>query len=132
MKVSINPYNAALEVDSGTNSWLGIELWADDANKAQRFYETTFSVTTEKITVDNKPYWHFKSGNRVVAGMAKNPVTNQSSQWVPYLKVNSPAAIVTATKEAGGEVILSPTPSIRNGKLAIIQDPHGALIAVQQ
>ena len=129
---SKNAFNSSLKTHTDSNSWLGMELWADNPAESKAFYEKTFEVTTEEISVDNKPYWYFKNGETPLAGMTKNPVTNQGSQWVPYVKVASPAAIVTATKQAGGDVILAPTDTIRNGKLTLIQDPHGALIAAQQ
>ena len=129
---SKNTFNGSLNAHTDSNSWLGIELWADNPAESKVFYEKTLDVTTEEISVDNKPYWYFKNGKTTLAGMTKNPVTNQGSQWVPYVKVSSPAAVVTATEQAGGDVILTPTDTIRNGKLAIIQDPHGALIAAQQ
>ncbi|PQB05862.1 VOC family protein [Aureitalea marina] len=129
---SKNAINSPAMSDSGTNSWLGIELWSDDPEQSKEFYEQTFEVETREVISENKPYWYFTKGEVILAGMIKNPVTNQGGQWVPYVKVASPSAMVTTTKQAGGDVILSPTDTIRNGKLGIIQDPHGALVAVQQ
>lgn len=128
---STNPFNSSANSDTATNSWLGIELWSDNPSASKAFYEQTFGVTAEELANDNKPYWYFKNGEQVLAGMIKNPVTNQGNQWVPYIKTPSLAAIVTATQQSGGTVILSPTSTIRNGSLAIIQDPHGALVAIQ-
>lgn len=130
--VSQNEFNSSNTFNKNKNDWLGIELWSDDVEKAKNFYENVFEVTTEETSVNSLPYWYFKNNDKVLAGMIKNPVSNQNSQWVPYLKVNDPATIITAAKQAGGSVILAPNKNIRNGSVGIIQDPYGAIIAVQQ
>ena len=131
--VSVNAYNSAIVNEKKAyNDWLGIELWSDDLEKSKAFYESTFNISSEAITIDNKPYWYFKDGEKILAGMTKNPVTNQKGQWIPYVNVELPSAIIEATKRARGSVILSPNKRIRSGALGIIQDPYGAIIAVQQ
>ena len=64
--------------------------------------------------------------------MIKNPVTNQGTQWVPYVKMNDPVSVVNTAKGSSGSVLLTPTSKIRDGKIGIIQDPHGAIIAIQK
>jgi hypothetical protein len=34
-------------------------------------------------------------------------------------------------KNTKADIIVAPSPEIRNGDVGIIQDPHGALIAIQ-
>jgi len=130
--VSQNEYNSSDAFNKNKNDWLGIELWSDDLEKAKKFYENVFDVTTEETSINSMPYWYFKNNDKILAGMIKNPVSNQNSQWVPYLKVNNPATIITATKQAGGSVLLAPNKNIKNGRVGIIQDPYGAIIAIQQ
>ena len=59
--VSVNAYNSAIVNEKKAyNDWLGIELWSDDLEKSKAFYESTFNISSEAITIDNKPYWYFK------------------------------------------------------------------------
>lgn len=46
--------------------------------------------------------------------------------------MDDPAASVTIAKKSSGSVLLAPTMKIRGGKIGIIQDPHGAIIAIQK
>ena len=81
---------------------------------------------------DNKAYWLFVAGGNTLAGMIQNPVTNQGSQWVPYVRMGDLESIVSKVKQASGSVILAPNMKVREGKISIIQDPHGAIIAIQK
>jgi len=111
--------------------WIGMELWSDNPEKAAQLYKDTFELTTTETFYDKKPYWLFKKEGINVAGMIKNPITNQKSQWVPYLKNTNPSQVISNVSNLGGFVILKPTDNIRNGKLGIFQDPNGAILCIQ-
>lgn len=113
------------------SDWMGIELWSDNPEKSAKLYENTFGVTTAESLYEKKPYWIFKKGKNDVAGMIKNPITNQKSQWVPYLKNTNPSQITSNVEKLGGFVIVKPSENIRNGKLGIFQDPNGAILCIQ-
>ncbi len=124
------------ETPTTTNSstdgnWIGVELWSSNIENSKKFYSLTFGVSIEEVSYDKKPYWIFKSDKTNVAGMIKNPITNQNSQWVPYVHLNTPANILTPAKKSGGSILLAPNKEVRDGKVAIIQDPNGAIICVQ-
>jgi len=129
--MSINSLTSQLDNSKQDGNWIGIELWADDPEQAKTFYESAFNVSTIKTTYDNKPYWKFKSGSNLVAGMMKNPITNQGSQWVPYVQYSDIANLVPAIKKDGGSILLAPNKDIRDGNLGIFQDQFGAIFAVQ-
>ena len=111
--------------------WVGMELWSDNPEKAAQLYKETFDLTTTETLYDKKPYWVFKKGKNNVAGMIKNPITNQKSQWVPYLKNTNPSQIISNVEKLGGFIIVKPSKNIRNGKLGILQDPNGAILCIQ-
>jgi predicted enzyme related to lactoylglutathione lyase len=52
--------------------------------------------------------------------------------WLPMLRVADVNAMVTRTVALGGRVILAPRADIRNGTVAIIADPTGAALALQE
>ncbi|AUC16289.1 hypothetical protein BTO06_14530 [Tenacibaculum sp. SZ-18] len=113
-------------------AWIGVELWSSNVKDSKEFYQNNFNITVKKLEVDGKPYWIFKSNDKDVAGMINNPVINQGSQWVPYLYNSNPSNLVSVVTKKGGTVILSPKVSVRSGKLAIFQDPNGAVLCVQK
>ncbi|WP_224483568.1 VOC family protein [Robertkochia aurantiaca] len=118
-------------VAADNSSWAWSELWAEDPAKAREFYETAFEVQTASVDYGNQPYWIFQKGTHKLAGMIKNPLTNQGTQWVPYVEVNSSETAVGKAEAAGGFIVLSPDAKIRDGKVGIFQDPMGAIICVQ-
>jgi predicted enzyme related to lactoylglutathione lyase len=130
--ISANQYTDAMDTETSEGNWLGIEFWASDVKKAEDFYKNAFEVEIQKTMYDNKAYWLFVAGGNTLAGMIQNPVTNQGSQWVPYVRMGDLESIVSKVKQASGSVILAPNMKVREGKISIIQDPHGAIIAIQK
>lgn len=130
--ISKNEFTEAMTPENGENDWLGMELWASDAGKAKSFYEEAFDVQTVETTYDDKPYWLFNIEGETVAAMMNNPITNQGTQWVPYIQVSDLTALFTKIKNTKAEVIVAPSKETRNGSLGIMQDPHGAIIAIQK
>jgi hypothetical protein len=111
--------------------WLGIELWSSDAPSASSFYATVFNVTVEKEEYDNKPYWFFVKQGEKVASMMNNPSQSSPDQWVPYVYVQDITKSSNAVNSHGGDLIVSPNASLRNGTLSIVQDPFGAIFCLQ-
>ncbi len=112
------------------STWLGVELWADKPEKAINFYKYAFDVTVSKQDYNMKPYWYFQHEGKRIAGMVNNPINNQSSQWVPYVYVSDAGNLAKSAEALGAYIVASPTPQIRHSNVAIIQDPHGAIICL--
>ncbi|MCH2195019.1 hypothetical protein [Kordia sp.] len=129
--MSTNSFSELQDTSKIDGNWIGIELWSDDPVKSSDFYQNAFDVNTVKSEYDNKPYWSFILNETTVAGMLKNPITNQSSQWVPYIRFTAINSLVSKVKELKGYTLLAPNQKIRDGKVAIFQDPSGAIFAVQ-
>lgn len=116
----------------GDHHFVWSELWADTPESSKAFYEVVFGVETEVEEVDERPYWIFHSGAQKVAGMIGNPITNQGTQWVPYVMSSNPSEVVDNARAGGAFVVLEPSPEVRDGKFGIFQDPSGALVCVQK
>jgi predicted enzyme related to lactoylglutathione lyase len=52
--------------------------------------------------------------------------------WLPAIRVADLNAMVARAVSLGGRVILAPRPDMRNGTIAIIGDPTGAALTLQQ
>jgi predicted enzyme related to lactoylglutathione lyase len=107
-------------------------LWRDylalDVEAALGFYADFAGFGRERQN-DNINHYLLKQG-RGGAGLV--PIENApvESNWLPYVRVEDAAAMARRTKELGGEVLLAPSPEIRNGELTIVADPSGAALAL--
>ncbi len=115
-----------------TNDWLWMELWSDAPDASAEFYGTTLGYDIQEQDANGKPYWIFGKDELKVAGISPNPVSNMKTQWVPYIRVSDPALIAERSEELGGTVLMNPNESIRNGSVAVLTDPNGAIFCVQK
>jgi predicted enzyme related to lactoylglutathione lyase len=72
--------------------------------------------------------------NRSRAGLLRIPTELSGVQpnWLPYVRVEDPAALAARVESLGGKVVIAPRPDIRNGTLAVVTDPTGAAVALQK
>ena len=121
------------DVEPSVHTWLWHELLANDASRATEFYQEAFGYRIEplkkKPDADYRVLW---SSGDARAGILQNPFEKTRSTWVPYLRVNDPAALAERAAELGGRVIIAPRPEIRDGTLALVVDPSGAPVALQK
>jgi hypothetical protein len=114
--------------------WLWTELWSHDPESAARFYDAV--VGYERGTVDEpgmpRDYQVFRAGGEPRAGLITLPEQRIRAHWLPYVRVLDPQALVGQVEGLGGRVLIAPSPDIRNGTVALIADPGGAPLVVQQ
>jgi predicted enzyme related to lactoylglutathione lyase len=72
------------------------------------------------------------SSGEARAGILQNPFEKARSAWIPYVRVDDPAALAERVPELGGRVIVAPRPEVREGTLAVVLDPSGAPVALQK
>lgn len=122
-----DPENKPAEIDT----FLGQELWSNEPNNSADFYSSVLGYTTSQTKDGNIDYTIFKYGDENCAGMLQNPAPTVRSHWVPYIRVADVNITVEKAKDAGAQVLISPSPEIRNGSVALLLDPTGAPFAVQ-
>ncbi len=66
------------------------------------------------------------------AGMAKIDSPNIRPNWLPHVRVENTAAAFEKAKYLGGGVVFAPHENMRKGSVAVVTDPRGAAIALQQ
>ena len=66
------------------------------------------------------------------AGIIQLETEGVRSHWVPYVRVADPEAIAEQVEELGGRVLIPPSVDLRSGSVALIADPGGAPLVVQQ
>jgi predicted enzyme related to lactoylglutathione lyase len=113
--------------------WIWTELFTNNIEGSTAFYEEIAGYSTQAYDSGVKvPYYVFRKDDRGYAGMLTIPWENVKPNWLPYVKVQDPDALVKKVEPLGGMVILAPGKDIRNGSVAIIADPTGAVIALQK
>jgi predicted enzyme related to lactoylglutathione lyase len=113
------------------NRFLWTEHLSRDPQASADFYVTLAGFELRKIDFAGKPYWVLVRG-RERAGLLRNPIAVDRPIWLPYVRVTDPAASATLAAKLGGRVLLAPRKDLRNGTLALIADPSGAVLALQK
>jgi predicted enzyme related to lactoylglutathione lyase len=118
----------AVEIDK---TWLWNELWTNDLTSSMNYYKGLIPYTTEKIEQASAPYYAFQNGGKKLSGMMANPVEDMRTSWIPYIRVYNINEVVNKARAAGAYIVSEPKSDVRNGTLAIVQDPAGAKFALQ-
>lgn len=122
------------DAEAQVNEWLWTELWTWDAEGARAFYGGV--VGYEGGTLDEPSlgadYAVFRMGGVPRAGIIQLETDGVRSHWVPYIRVADPNAVVARVDDLGGRVLIPPSEDLRSGSVALIADPGGAPLVVQQ
>ena len=128
--------NRGPEVDSagvpGLHRWLWMEYVALDPEAALKFYGDAAGSAMRRRRRATTPPTTCSTTDRPRAGLFRSPWERKTSAWLPYVRVEDPAAMAARVVQLGGTVALAPRPEIRNGSLAIVLDPSGAPMALQK
>ena len=124
-----DPDDATTAAAPGRVVWT--ELLANDAAAAASFY--TAVVGYEAATIERRggDYTLLRFGGVQRAGVLGNP-TDWEPQWLTYFGVEDPGAAAKRAAELGGRVLLEPTSEVREGSMALVTDPTGAVLALQK
>jgi hypothetical protein len=119
----------------------GIFCWVDlattDPEAAKEFYTGLFGWEAEDIPTDvGTPYTMFQiEGKNVAALSAMTPDMQEQGAppfWSSYIKHDDVDAVAAKATEADGTVIMPPYDVMEEGRMAMIQDPGGAVFGVWQ
>jgi len=119
--------------DLVSGRWMWIELWARDAAAAITLYQSIAGYSAESTDVFDSPeYRVLVRDDRPRAGVNQIPWPEVQPNWLPYIKVDDPAAVARRAEELGGSVLIPPAPEVRNGSAALLLDPMGAAFGIQR
>jgi predicted enzyme related to lactoylglutathione lyase len=114
------------------NGWLWDELWTRDPQAATRFYGKLASYRVTSKDTPYRVYYVLESGGQPRAGVAQLLAAEVKPTWLSYVRVADVNTTVGRVESLGGRVLIAPSPKIRDGRVALIQDPTGAAIAIQE
>jgi hypothetical protein len=120
-----------------TGSFCWIELHTTDQNAAKSFYSSLFGWEAHDSPMGpNDFYTEFKlQGREAAAGCTLRP--EQRSQgvpphWLTYIAVENADAAAAKAQQLGGKVLAPAFDVMDFGRMAVIQDPTGAVFCVWQ
>jgi uncharacterized protein len=108
------------------------ELLANDPAAASEFYHTVIGVTAHTIERHGGPYTLLSERGTNRAGILQNPSDDAAPVWLTYFGVEDLVSAAGRVEALGGKVILPPSPQLRDGTMAVVTDPTGALFALQK
>ncbi len=116
------------------------ELLTNDSTASQKFYGELFGWEFESVGAaagfsNDTAYTLIRHNGRLIGGMIDTVALNNRadiSQWVVSMSVADIDVAVAAFTAGGGEVKTPPTDLRRRGKLAVVRDAEGALLALLQ
>jgi uncharacterized protein len=115
----------------GTFSW--VDLATTDAGAAKSFYGGLLGWDFEDMPVpDSPPYTMARIGGRTVAALYSKRDDQAPPAWLSYVTVEDAGAIAGRAAELGATVIAEAFDVLDAGRMAVLQDPAGAVFAVWQ
>jgi predicted enzyme related to lactoylglutathione lyase len=108
------------------------ELLANDPASASQFYQAVTGISAHTIERHGGPYTLLAERGTDRAGILKNPADDAAPVWLTYFGVEDPVSAAARVQALGGKVILPPSPQLRDGTMAVVADPTGALFALQK
>ena len=110
-----------------------VDLATSDAPAAREFYSKVFGW---KIDVDPDPqyggYGMANVGDKRVAGIAPKMSPDAPTAWSIYIGTDDADDLAKKVQAAGGKVIAPPFDVGDQGRMAVFQDPTGAIISAWQ
>ena len=124
--------STGLKMRDEVGSLVWNELGTTDEKGGEKFYTTLFGWQTEPMPGGPMKYTIFKHDSKGFAGMYQltPEMKGIPPHWVPYFAVANAEDAINRTKEGGGKVMNGPMDIPDVGRIAIAQDPQGAMFAI--
>lgn len=126
VELSTDVHNA-VPVDNET--WIWHDLITAQPTVAAAWYASIFQLEVVDLNGGRKL---LKKDNVEVATVSVNNFEDSKNQWLPVVGVNDFENTVVKVSQEGGRVALVLPSPAGNGKLALVQDPTGAALILQE
>ena len=108
------------------------EMLASDDTAAAAFYATLGEYQVQGEGRKGGVYHVLTSQGQKRAAVMQRPEDNIQPFWLTHFGVEDVNDAARRVTELGGTVILAPDAEFRNGQLALVTDPSGAILALKQ
>jgi predicted enzyme related to lactoylglutathione lyase len=117
--------------EPGTFCW--IDLGTDDAVAAKAFYTGLFGWDAEDMPMgDDTVYTMFSVGGRHVCALYGRDAAQGPPAWLSYISVADADSAAARAGDAGALSVGDPFDVFGSGRMAVVQDPTGAHVALWQ
>ena len=114
---------------AGAFSWN--ELMTTDPAAAAAFYSALFGWSVKEMGAEMGGYRVVNVGDTGVGGIMKCPEGQPiPPHWGAYVTVDNVEQTIAKCNELGGKVMMPPTDIPNVGRMAVLQDPQGAVVSV--
>ncbi|MEM7331053.1 MAG: VOC family protein [Chloroflexota bacterium] len=119
----------------GMFNW--VDLASTDADSAKSFYSELFGWSFEDKPIDGGGVYTMATLHGYhVAGLSQHTPEMMEqgipSVWSSYISHSDVDSVVSKATSAGGSLMIPPMQVMEEGRMAIIQDPSGAMVGVWQ
>ena len=122
--------------DNSTRAAPGRVVWTEllsgDPVAASAFYRLLAGLDIEVIERRGGLYTLLSANGVNRAGIMPKPAEEVEPVWLTYFGVSDPKSAAARAKELGGTVLVPPSPELREGTMAIVTDPVGAVLVLQK
>jgi uncharacterized protein len=125
-----DPDDATTAPGAGRVIWT--ELISNEPQSAESFYASVVGYQPRTIERRGGQYTMLSSQGTERAGILRNPTGSWSPVWLTTFGVVNVTAAVQRAESLGGKVLLPPSPALRENTMAIVTDPAGAILVLQQ
>lgn len=108
------------------------ELLTSDVAAAAAFYTALAGFEQRLVERYSGQYLMLEAHGRVRAGIQPLPADSVKPLWLTHFGVNDIAALSSRAAKLGGTVLVSPSPEVRSGGMALVTDPTGAIFGLQR
>ena len=114
----------------GAFSWC--ELMTTDPEAAREFYTQLFGWGSKAMDMPSGTYTTLQVGDASIAGLMKIPADAKGMppNWGCYVTVNDVDATCARVKQLGGKIIMPVMEVPTVGRMAVVQDPQGAVLSI--
>ena len=128
-----SPGGDPAEREPVVNEWLWDEVWTEDVPSAMSFYQGLVGgLEVAQSEVYDDVYDYLVAEGKPRFGFLDNSEWELKNTWVSYILVEDVEATVAKVEALGGKVLLAPSAAVRDGTVAIITDPTGAGLVLQE
>jgi uncharacterized protein YndB with AHSA1/START domain/predicted enzyme related to lactoylglutathione lyase len=106
------------------------ELLTNDVSAAAKFYTQLLDWQAVEAPLEGFKYTLFKKHDREVGGLMAVPAPQVPPHWLAHVHVANVDAIAQKAPLLGGKVLTPPFDVPAVGRVAVIQDPQGAVFGV--
>ena len=122
--------------DNSTRAAPGRVVWSEllsgNTVAASAFYRLLAGFDIEVIERRGGLYTLLSANGVNRAGIMPKPAEEIEPVWLTYFGVSDPKSAAAKAKELGGTVLVPPSPELREGTMAIVTDPVGAVLVLQK